>query len=107
MGTGGEWVLAVLAGLAGLVAGAICGLWVGARGLERATGHPALGGIIALFAIAGVAMYTFGGRPDELFTRFATLPLTLLIGIGSAAILVGVPMYAGYLLGYRLGRSRK
>jgi TctA family transporter len=87
----------------GLLLGAVPGFWFGARQQERAKGHWVLGAMVAVFALGGLGMYTFGGPSSELFTRLVTLPLTLVIAVAAAAILIGVPMYAGYVSGHRLG----
>ena len=106
MSPSGEVIVVILAATAGLLAGGMTGLWVGASGLELASGRPVLIAVVGVFAVAGLVLYTVGGGSTDLFTRFATLPLTLLIAIASAAVLVGAPMYAGYLLGYKVGRRR-
>lgn len=96
--------LAVLiSAFAGLLLGTVPGFWFGARRQERAKGHWVLVASVAVIALGGLGMYTFGGPSNELFTRLVTLPLTLVIAVAAAAILVGVPMYAGYVLGHRLG----
>ena len=99
------WELIVLLGiLVGLALGVVPGLWVGAHGYDRTKGHPLLAAIVAVFAIGGLLAYTVGGPSDETFTRLVILPLSLLVAIASAAILVGVPMYTSYLLAHRVGR---
>ncbi len=100
---GGE-VAVAFAVLLGLLVGVVPGFWLGARGYERTKGHPWLVAIVAILAIAGLLMYTLNGPSEELFIRLVMLPLSLLIAIASVAVLIGIPMYASYLLGHRMGR---
>ena len=101
MAHGGELALLVWLFVV-VVLGLGLGILLGSRGYNRERGHPWLAGIVAILAAFGVAMYTFGGSSKELFSRVITLPLTVLIAIAAAAVLVGIPMYASYLVGYRL-----
>ena len=97
---------AVVVGITGaLLLGAVPGIWAGARGYERSRGHPWIAAVVALVAFAGVALYTVGGPSEELFTRLVILPLTIVIAIAASAVLLGAPMYAGYVLAYRVARS--
>ena len=82
--------------------GAIPGAWLGFRRQERARGHILLAAIVALLAIVAVTFYTVAGAKEEMFSRVIMLPLTLLIAIGGAALIVGIPMYMGYLVAYRI-----
>ena len=84
------------------IVGAIPGAWLGFRRQERARGHVLLAGIVAILAIVAVTFYTVAGAKEEMFSRVIMLPLTLLIAIGGAALIVGVPMFVGYLVAYRI-----
>lgn len=99
---GGE-LAALLVAVLGLAIGIVPGLWFGARGQPRTAGHVVLTIIVALFAIGGLGLYTIGGPSEELFTRLVILPLSLPIALLAAAVLVGIPMYASYLLAHRIG----
>ena len=101
---GAEGIIAVGITFA-LLLGAIPGAWAGARGYERNRGHAWIAAVVAIVALAGLALYTFGGPPEELFTRLVILPLTLVAAIAASAVLLGAPMYAGYVLAYRVSRS--
>jgi hypothetical protein len=90
------------AAISSLVAGAIPGAWIGLRGQHRSRGHLWLAAIIGVVAVVAVAFYTIAGAPEQLFPRVVMLPLTLLIAIAVVGVLVGIPMYAGYLIAYRV-----
>jgi hypothetical protein len=85
-----------------LVAGIVPGIWIGLRRLERSRGHLWFAGIVGLVAVAAVTLYTLTGAAEALFSRVVMLPLTLLIAIAVVGVLVGIPMYAGYLIAYRV-----
>ena len=85
-----------------VIVGALPGAWFGFRRHERARGHLWLAAIIGILGIAAVTFYTVGGATEELFSRVVMLPLTLLLAIGAVAVLIGIPMYAGYLVAYRI-----
>lgn len=97
----GELVVLSVAVLS-LLAGAVPGAWVGFRGLERSRGHAWLGAMVGIVAVVAVTFYTITGASEELFSRVVMLPLSLLIAVAAAAVLVGIPMYAGYLFAYRV-----
>lgn len=101
---GAEGIIAVGITFA-LLLGAIPGVWAGARGYERERGNAWIAAVVAIVALAGLALYTFGGPPEELFTRLVILPFTLVAAIAASAVLLGAPMYAGYVLAYRVSRS--
>jgi hypothetical protein len=105
MSHGSGEVAVILAITLALLIGVLPGVWIGACGYERDRGHPWLAAVVAVVAIAGVSLYTFGGGADELFTRIVILPLTIIIAIASSAVLIGMPMYAGYVVSYRVARS--
>lgn len=88
-----------------LLLGVIPGMWAGFRGYERSRGHNWIAVAVAIVALAGLALYTFGGPPGELFTRLVILPLTIVVAIAATAVLLGAPMYVGYVLAYRMARS--
>ena len=85
-----------------LIAGAVPGAWAGFRGLERSRGHTWLAAVVGVLAVVAVTFYTVAGASEELFSRVVILPLSLLIAIAGVGVLVGIPMFAGYLLAYRL-----
>jgi hypothetical protein len=88
-----------------LLLGVIPGLWAGSRGYPISRGKTWIAVVVALVAIAGLVLYTVGGPSEELFTRLVILPLSLVIAVAAAAVLIGVPMYAGYALAFRIGQS--
>ena len=96
-----ELALMGLPPLAAIV-GAIPGAWLALRRQERARGHIWLAGIVAILAIVAVTFSTVAGAKEEMFSRVVMLPLTLIIAIGGVALLVGVPMFVGYLVAYRI-----
>lgn len=101
MSGGGEMaVLAVPIG--SLLAGFVPGAWFGMRGHERSRGHPWLAGIVGILAVVVVTFYTVAGGSEHLFSRVVMLPLSVVIAIAGVVVLVGVPMFAGYLFAYRL-----
>lgn len=87
-----------------LLLGAIPGIWAGFRGYERSRGNAWIAAVVAFVALAGLALYTFGGPSEELFTRLVILPFTLVVAVAASAVLLGAPMYAGYVLAYRAAR---
>jgi hypothetical protein len=95
-------LVVLAAAISSLVAGAIPGTWIGLRGRERSRGHLWLAVILGVVAVVAVGFYTIAGAPEQLFSRVVMLPLTLLIAIAVAGVLVGIPMYTGYLIAYRL-----
>jgi hypothetical protein len=97
---GAEGIVLVLV-FAGLLAGIVPGLWVGAAGKERNRGHPFLLALVGLGALAVTALYTVGGPPDQLFSRVVMLPLVLPIALVAVAVVMGIPMYATYLMAFR------
>ena len=95
--------LAVLAvPILSILAGSVPGAWFAWRGHERSRGHPWLAGIVGVLAVVVVTVYTVGGGSEQLFSRVVMLPLSLIIAIAAVVVLVGVPMFAGYLFAYRL-----
>ena len=98
---GAELVVFAIAA-SSLILGAIPGAWVGFQGQERSRGHLWLAAMVGLVAVAAVTFYTLTGSREELFSRVVMLPLTLLIAIAAVGVIVGIPMYAGYLIAYRL-----
>ena len=85
-----------------LIAGLAPGAWFGYRALERSRGHPWLAGAVGILAVVAVTFYTVAGGSEHLFSRVVMLPLSLIIAIAVVVVLVGIPMFAGYLLAYRL-----
>ena len=98
-------VAVVLAITLALVLGAIPGAWAGWRGHERGSGRNWIIAVVALVALVGLFLYTIAGPSDQLFTRLVILPLSLVIAVAASAVLVGAPMYAGFVLAFRVAQS--
>lgn len=52
--------------------------------------------------MVAVTFYTVAGGSEHLFPRMVMLPLSLVIAIAVVVVLVGIPMFAGYLFAHWL-----